>query len=88
MYAHVPVSELVELSITWLRADDQRLDSIFRSLKGGNPISEPIKLLNCGCGKTYMLEDGGHRITAAYRLFQETGNDVRVPVRTFVSAFQ
>lgn len=36
-------------------------------------INEPIRLLNCGCGKTYMLEDGGHRITAAYKIFKKQG---------------
>ena len=35
-----------------------------------------------------MLEDGGHRITAAYKIFKETGRDVMVPVHKLVSKFQ
>ncbi len=88
MCTQVPVSELVELPITWIRGDDDRLSTVFNSLKMGNPVSQPIRLLNCGCGKTYMLEDGGHRITAAYRLYQKTGRDVMIPVHKLVADFQ
>lgn len=83
-----PVSELVQLPINWVRGDDARLDSVFRSLKSGDNVDEPIQLINCGCGKTYILEDGGHRITAAYKIFQKTGRDTLIPVHTFVSDFQ
>ncbi|MEH6579234.1 MAG: hypothetical protein V7731_19400 [Amphritea sp.] len=88
MCTKVPVSELIQLPITWIRGDDERLKTVFKSLKDGDSIKEPIRLLNCGCGKTYMLEDGGHRITAAYKIFKKTGRDVMVPVHKFVSKFQ
>ena len=87
MCTKIPVSELVELPINWVRGDDERLNTIYKSLKTGNGINNPIRLLNCGCGKTYMLEDGGHRITAAYKLFQKTGQDVMIRVHKFVSDF-
>ena len=35
-----------------------------------------------------LLEDGGHRITAAYKMFKRTGRDVMVPIHKFVSDFQ
>ncbi len=88
MCTKVPVSELVQLPITWVRGDDKRLKTVFKSLKAGSNIKEPIRLLNCGCGKTYMLEDGGHRITAAYRIYKKTGHDIMVPVHKLVSKFQ
>lgn len=88
MCTYMPVSELVKLPINWVRSDDQRLMTIFKSLKNGNALHQPIKLLNCGCGKTYMLEDGGHRITAAYRLYQKTGNDVMVRIHLYVAEMQ
>lgn len=88
MCTNIPVSELVKLPINWVRSDDKRLNTIFSSLKTGDRVDKPIKLLNCGCGKTYMLEDGGHRITAAYRFFKETGRDVIIPVHKYVSKFQ
>ncbi len=88
MCTRVPVSELVELPITWVRGDDERLKDVFKSLKKGDPVSQPIRLLNCGCGKTYMLEDGGHRITAAYKMYKKTGKDILIPVHKFVSDFQ
>jgi len=88
MCIKVPVSELIQLPITWVRGDDERLKTVFKSLKAGDSIKESIRLLNCGCGKTYMLEDGGHRITAAYKIFKSTGRDVLVPVHKFVSKFQ
>lgn len=84
----LPVSELVQLPISWVRGDDERLKTIFKSLKAGIGINDPIRLLNCGCGKTYMLEDGGHRITAAHKLFRKTGKDVMIPVHKYVSKFQ
>ena len=87
MCTHMPVSELVKLPIHWVRGDDARLVSVFRSLKAGASISAPIRLLNCGCGKTYMLEDGGHRISAAFKHFEQTGDDVLIPVHTFVAPF-
>ncbi|MEH6627779.1 MAG: hypothetical protein V7739_15140 [Motiliproteus sp.] len=88
MCTKVSVSELIQLPISWVRGDDERLKTVFRSLKAGHSINEPIRLLNCGCGKTYMLEDGGHRITAAYKLFKKTGHDVMIPVHKLVSKFQ
>ena len=84
---HIPVSELVALPIHWVRGDDPRLQSIFRSLRVGGTINEPIRLLNCGCGKTYILEDGGHRISAAYALFRRTGRDIAIPVRKLIADF-
>lgn len=87
MCTGIPVSEWVKLPINWVRSDDKSLDTILSSLKSGNRIDEPIKLLNCGCRKTYMLEDGGHRITAAYKIFQATGDDVIIPVHKYVSKF-
>ncbi len=88
MCTKVPVSDIVKLPINWVRGDDKRLETVFRSLKAGNCINDAIRLLNCGCGKTYMLEDGGHRISAAYKLYVETGQDVTIPVHTYVSEFQ
>ncbi|MEH6814719.1 MAG: hypothetical protein V7677_19465 [Motiliproteus sp.] len=88
MCTKVSVSELIQLPISWVRGDDKRLKTVFRSLMAGQSINEPIRLLNCGCGKTYMLEDGGHRITAAYKLFKKTGHDVMIPVHKLVSKFQ
>jgi hypothetical protein len=88
MCTQVPVSELVKLPISWVRGNDERLKSVFSTLKAGQGINEPIKLLNCGCGKTYMLEDGGHRITAAHKIFKKTGKDILIPVHKFVSDFQ
>jgi hypothetical protein len=84
----IPVSELVKLPINWVRGDDERLNTIFKSLKHSQSINEPIQLLNCGCGKTYMLQDGGHRITAAYKLFQKTGKDIMIRVHKHISDFQ
>ena len=87
MCTSLPVSEVVKLPITWIRGDDERLKNVFKSLKSGDELKEPIKLINCGCGKTYMLEDGGHRITAAYKLFEKTGKDVMVRIHTHVTEF-
>ncbi len=88
MCIKMPVSELVKLPISWVRGDDERLNTVFKTLKMGQDINSPIKLLNCGCGKTYMLEDGGHRITAAYKLFIKTGEDIKIPVHKYISKFQ
>ena len=87
MCTYMPVSELVELPINWVRGDDERLKTIFKSLKAGNGIKEPMRLINCGYGKTYMPEDGGHRITAAYKLFKKAGKDVMARVQKYVSGF-
>jgi len=84
----IPVSQLIKLPITWIRADDDRINTVFKSLQAGSNINEPIHLLNCGCEKTYILEDGGHRISAAYKLFQITGNDTLIPVRRFISKYK
>ncbi|MBV7336080.1 hypothetical protein KFU94_49165 [Chloroflexi bacterium TSY] len=83
----IPVSELVQLPINWVRADDERLKTVFKSLRAGNTIHDPIRLLNCGCGKTYVLEDGGHRITAAYKYYKKTGSDLLIPVEKYVADF-
>lgn len=88
MCAQVPVSELIELPITWVRGNDERLKTVFKSLKSGHAIQEPIRLLNCGCGKSYMLEDGGHRITAAYKMYKKTGRDILIPVKKLISTYQ
>jgi hypothetical protein len=88
MCRQVPVSELIELPITWVRGNDDRLKTVFKSLKAGHSIQQPIRLLNCGCGKSYMLEDGGHRITAAYKVYKKTGEDILIPVKTLVSNYQ
>jgi len=84
----IPVSALIKLPITWIRADDERINTVFKSLQSGSSINEPIRLLNCGCEKTYILEDGGHRISAAYKLFQKTGKDTLIPVRRFISQYK
>lgn len=88
MCTYMPVSEVVKLPINWVRGDDDRLKTVFRSLKNGDGVREPIKLLNCGCGKTYMLEDGGHRITAAHKIYKKTGRDVMVRIHKLVADFQ
>ncbi len=88
MCTYMPVSEVVKLPINWVRCDDERLRTVFKSLKNGDGFKEPIKLLNCGCGKTYMLEDGGHRIAAAHDLYKKTGKDVMVRVHRHVAEFQ
>lgn len=87
MCTYQPVSEIVKLPITWIRGNDDRLKGVFKSLKEGDGIKQPIKLISCGCGKTYMLEDGGHRITAAHKLFKETGEDVMIRIHKYVADF-
>ena len=88
MCEYLPVSEVVKLPINWVRGNDDRLKTIFRSLTDGDGFKEPIKITNCGCGKSYMLEDGGHRITAAYELFRKTGQDIQVRIHRFKADFQ
>ena len=83
----MPVSRLIKLPINWVRGDDDRLRTIFNSLEAGSEIHTPIRLINCGCGKTYILEDGGHRISAAYQHYKRTGTDVLLPVETLVADF-
>lgn len=51
-------------------------------------MCQPLSLLRCGCGKSSMLEDGGHRITAAYKVYQVTGEDILVGIREHVSDFR
>ncbi len=87
MITQMPVSALVQLPINWVRGDDERLNTIFKSLKEGADIHLPIRLLNCGCGKTYVLEDGGHRISAAHKLYKKTGEDLLIPVEMLVADF-
>ena len=88
MCTYMPVSEVVKLPITWVRGDDERLKNVFKSLENGDGLKKPIKLLSCGCGKTYMLEDGGHRISAAYKLYEKTGKDVMVRIHKHVADFR
>ncbi len=85
MCTYQPVSEVVKLTIMWIRGDDNRLKDVFKSLKEDDGIRHPINLISFG--KTYMLEDGGHRITAAYKLFEETGEDVMIRIRKHVADF-
>ena len=84
---HEPVSELVKPPIEWVRGDDARLGGLLAALAGGQTIGAPIRLLVCGCGKTYMLADGGHRITAAHRHLLRTGVDLALPVERLVAPF-
>ncbi|MEZ8142990.1 hypothetical protein A1OO_12495 [Enterovibrio norvegicus FF-33] len=81
----IPVSELVKMDLQWLRGDDARFKSVLKSLKSGDSIKEAIQLIRCACGKTYILQDGGHRISAAFKLFQDTGQDLPIPVSIFQS---
>ena len=88
MCEYMRVSEVVKLPINWVRGDDERLKTVFKSLKNGDGLKEPIKILNCGCGKTYMLEDGVHRITAAHKLYKKTGKDIKVRIHRYIAKFQ
>jgi hypothetical protein len=45
MCTKIPVSELIQLPITWVRGDDERLQTVFKSLKAGNSIEQPIRLI-------------------------------------------
>ena len=83
----LPVSELVRMPINWVRGDDARLGAVFESLRGGGCVKAPIRILRCGCGKSYMLEDGGHRIAAAHRILKKTGRDILIPVHFCVADF-
>ena len=76
----MPVSELVQLPIDWMRGKDARFIALVASLAGGSDIREPVRVLVCGCGQTYLLDDGGHRISAAFDHFKRTGEDLRLPV--------
>ncbi|PKF49911.1 hypothetical protein AT251_15320 [Enterovibrio nigricans] len=82
MYA---CDETVELNVNWVRGKDARFTSLLKSLRKGDGIREPILLINCACGKTYILQDGGHRISAAYQRYLETGKDALLPVSVFYS---
>ena len=42
MCTKVPVSELVQLPITWVRGNDERLKTVFKSLKSGTVSSNPL----------------------------------------------
>ncbi|MGF1707404.1 hypothetical protein [Enterovibrio baiacu] len=81
----MPISDIVKLDLHWVRGEDARFAAIMKSLKRGEAINEAIKLIQCACGKTYILQDGGHRITAAHKLFQQTGKDTLIPVDIFQS---
>ncbi len=84
----IPVSQLVELPVNWIRSNDARLAPILESLSNGDGIDKPIDLIRCGCGKTYMLKDGGHRITAANTIWKTTGKDLVLRVHEHVADFQ
>ncbi|WP_028023971.1 hypothetical protein [Enterovibrio calviensis] len=81
----IPVSEIIKMDLHWLRGEDSRFKSVLKSLKQGEGINEAIQLIRCACGKTYILQDGGHRISAAFKLFEQTGKDLRIPVSIFQS---
>ena len=83
----MPVSELVALPIDWSRGKDARLARIAESLARGGAIEQPIRVLVCGCGKSYLLEDGGHRISAAFEHYRRTGEDLQLPVVRLVAEF-
>jgi len=80
----IPVSELVNMPMNWVRHDDARLKGALRYLVSANSSANPIKIVKCGCGKSYMLVDGGHRITVAYQELKRTGKDrkLRVQIQT------
>ncbi len=44
MCTKVPVSELIKLPISWVHGDDERLNSVFKTLKMGQGINALIKL--------------------------------------------
>lgn len=87
MIKQVPVSELVNWEINWVRGDDERLQTILSSLRVNTSINDPVKIVICGCGKSYGLVDGGHRITAAFQHFQKTGKDIFIPVDEVISEY-
>ncbi|MDD1780096.1 hypothetical protein LRP49_02685 [Enterovibrio sp. ZSDZ35] len=82
---YMPVTKLVELDLHWVRGKDVRFTTLLKSLRKGDGIREAILLINCACGKTYILQDGGHRISAAYQLYLESGKDSLLPVSIFHS---
>ncbi|WP_251880404.1 hypothetical protein [Grimontia kaedaensis] len=43
-------------------------------------------MVRCTCEKTYVLQDGGHRIIAAFKIYQDTGKDLDIPVNLFKSS--
>jgi len=88
MIKHIPVSQLVKLPIEWIRGNDERLKTVLSSLRAKPAINNPIRLVKCGCGKSYGLIDGGHRITAAYQHYKKTGIDIVIPVEESVSSYQ
>ena len=81
------VSELVKLPIDWRRGKDPRFIQIVASLAGGSNIRQAIRVLVCGCGRSYLLDDGGHRISAAFDHYQRTGEDLQLPVERLVADF-
>ncbi len=83
----MPVSELVALPIDWSRGRDARFAHIADSLSAGAGIRQPIRVVVCGCGRSYLLDDGGHRISAAFAHFQRTGEDLQLPVEKLVAPF-
>ena len=85
MIKFVSIAELTRLPINWVRGDDDRLKTVLKSLNKNMKINDPIQLMNCGCGKTYILEDGGHRLTAAYKVYKKTGREIMIPVEIHVS---
>lgn len=80
------VSKLVAMNLNWVRGEDARFKSILKELKQGADINEAIQLIRCACGKTYVLQDGGHRISAAFKIYQDTGKDIDIPVNLFQSS--
>ncbi|WP_281543616.1 hypothetical protein [Grimontia sp. SpTr1] len=80
------VSKLVAMNLNWVRGEDARFKSILKELKQGADINEAIQLIRCTCGKTYVLQDGGHRISAAFKIYQDTGKDIDIPVNLFQSS--
>lgn len=88
MIKYVPVSKLIRMPINWVRGNDERLKTVLSSLRVKPAINNPIKIVKCGCGKSYGLIDGGHRITAAYQHYKKTGIDINIPVEESVSNYQ
>ena len=83
---YMKVSELVSLDLNWIQGEDARFKSILRELRKGADINDAIQLIRCACGKTYVLQDGGHRISAAFKIYQDTGKDLNIPVNLFQSS--
>ena len=87
MIKHMPESKLVNMPIHWVRGNDEKLKTILSSLRANPTIDNPIRIARCGCGKSYGLIDGGHRITAAYQYYKKTGRDIVIPVEEVVSDY-